>query len=232
MSEPADDYAGPGSDTWHDQLRKLAEPPTSERRRQAHRAGDALRRLMAALHGTSAPPAEVAAIADEVERLADRLAPYPSTSLYLMESDTAGPDPVAFFDHSAVLGQGNPLAPPISLWRDGDVMRGRATFGAPYEGPPDCVHGGFVAAAFDEVLGSSQALGGRPGMTARLIVDYRSPTPLHTELSFAAGVRAVEGRKTVMWGTLHAGERLCAEAEGLFVAVESGPWPSRPGAGT
>ena len=38
------------------------------------------------------------------------------------------------------------------------------TFGSAYEGPPGCVHGGFVAAAFDEVLGFVQSLGGQPGL--------------------------------------------------------------------
>ena len=93
-----------------------------------------------------------------------------------------GATPHAFFDHSPMLGRANPLAPPIQLWVEGDVLRGRATFGSAYEGPPGCVHGGYVAAAFDEVLGSTQSLAGRPGMTARLTVNYRSPTPLHTEL--------------------------------------------------
>jgi acyl-coenzyme A thioesterase PaaI-like protein len=84
------------------------------------------------------------------------------------------------------------------------------------------VHGGYVAAAFDEVLGSTQSLAGRPGMTGRLTVNYRSPTPLHTELLFAAQVVEVSGRKTFTHGTLHAGERLCAEGEGLFIAIDFG----------
>jgi acyl-coenzyme A thioesterase PaaI-like protein len=98
-------------------------------------------------------------------------------------------------------------------------MYGRVTFSSAYEGPPGCVHGGYVAAAFDEVLGSTQSLAGRPGMTANLSVDYRSPTPLHTELRFESWVTGVEGRKTYTHGTLHAGDRLCAEADGLFVAI-------------
>ena len=98
-------------------------------------------------------------------------------------------------------------------------MYGRVTFSSAYEGPPGCVHGGYVAAAFDEVLGSTQSLAGRPGMTANLSVDYRSPTPLHTELRFESWVTDVSGRKTFTHGTLHAGDRLCAEADGLFVAI-------------
>ena len=138
------------------------------------------------------------------------------------EATLAGREPFAFFDHSPMLGRANPLAPPISLWADGDVLRAEAHFGSAYEGPPGCVHGGYVAAAFDEVLGSAQSLAGRPGMTARLTINYRSPTPLHTELTFAGRVVGVEGPKTFTEGTLHAGDRLCAESDGLFVAIDFG----------
>ena len=64
------------------------------------------------------------------------------------------------------------------------TVEGRITFTAPYEGAPGCVHGGFIASAFDEVLGVAQSASGQPGMTANLTVDYRSPTPLLHELVF------------------------------------------------
>jgi acyl-coenzyme A thioesterase PaaI-like protein len=216
------EFAAPGSATWPDFLNEAATADPSPRRAEMHRMGDALRRIVHRLHGSPAPDDELAAAADELEQLADRLDAFPGGSLYegFSEAPLAGRDPHAFFDHSPMLGRANPLAPPIELWGDGDVMRGRATFGAAYEGPPGCVHGGYIAAAFDEVLGSAQSLAGRPGMTARLTVNYRSPTPLHTELSFEARVVEVDGRKTFTHGTLHAGDRLCAEGEGLFVAID------------
>jgi len=57
-------------------------------------------------------------------------------------------------------------------------------------------------------------------MTGRLTIHYRSPTPLRTELRFEGRVVEVSGRKTFTHGTLHADERLCAEAEGLFIAID------------
>ena len=223
---PADgdvpDLAGPGSASWPDFLREFATAEPSPRRLELHRTGEALRRIIHRLHGSPAPDGELAAVADDLERLAERLDAFPGGSLYegFSESPLAGRDPHAFFDHSPMLGRANPLAPPIELWADGDVMRARATFGTAYEGPPGCVHGGYVAAAFDEVLGSTQSLAGRPGMTARLTVNYRSPTPLHEELHFAGRVVEVSGRKTFTSGTVHAGDRLCAESEALFVAID------------
>jgi acyl-coenzyme A thioesterase PaaI-like protein len=214
---------GPGSPGWPEFLSDLAMAPASPRRAELHRTGAALRHILDRLHGSPAPASELAAVADELERLAERLDAFPGGSLYegFAESTLAGTDPHAFFDHSPMLGRANPLAPPIQLWQEADRMCGRVTFSSAYEGPPGCVHGGYVAAAFDEVLGSTQSLAGRPGMTARLSVDYRSPTPLHTELRFESWVTEVSGRKTYTHGTLHAGDRLCAESDGLFVAVPS-----------
>jgi acyl-coenzyme A thioesterase PaaI-like protein len=111
------------------------------------------------------------------------------------------------------------LAPPIELQQVDDHLEGWATFGPAYEGPPGCVHGGYVAAAFDEVLGATQSLSGSPGMTGRLTVSYRSPTPLHERLHFVGRLVNVEGRKILTEGQLHAGDRLCAEAEGLFISM-------------
>ena len=61
---------------------------------------------------------------------------------------------------------------------------------------------------------------GNPGFTGRLTIHYRTPTPLQTELTLRGRIERTEGRKTICTGTIHAGDRLCAEAEGLFVAVD------------
>ena len=207
---------------WVRHMRALAAQPPEGRRAQMHRTGEALRRIVHRLHGSDAPAEALAEVADELERLATRLDAFPSGSAYegFSEATLAGRDPAAFFDHSPMLGAANPLAPPLRLWEEEGEMRGVARFGPAYEGPPGCVHGGYIAAAFDELLGSAQSLGGRPGMTGRLVVHYRSPTPLNTELRFAGRVVSVEGRKTLTSGELYAGDRLCAESEGLFVAID------------
>jgi acyl-coenzyme A thioesterase PaaI-like protein len=126
-----------------------------------------------------------------------------------------------FIDHSPLVGPLNPLAPPIEMTADGTTVTGIVTFGDAYEGPPGCVHGGFIAASFDEILGFSQGLTGKPGMTARLVVNYRSPTPLHEPLLFTGDIDHVEGRKIFVRGELRvqADGRLCAEAEGLFLSM-------------
>jgi acyl-coenzyme A thioesterase PaaI-like protein len=130
----------------------------------------------------------------------------------------------SFLDFSPFIGRLNPLAPPIEMGSTGEgaeaVVTGSVSYGSAYEGPPGCVHGGFIAAGFDEVLGFAQSMSGNPGMTARLTVQYRSPTPLHRPLRFEGRIDHIEGRKIHTRATLHHGDTLCAEAEALFVSMK------------
>ncbi len=134
-------------------------------------------------------------------------------------------DPQAFFPTSPMTGLVNPLAPPARIWvepaHDGGhpVVRGEATFGDAYEGPPTCVHGGVLAALFDEVLGAANMVAGNPGMTGMLTVRYRRPTPLRVPLRVEARCRGREGRKIHTWAGVFHGEELTAEADGLFIEV-------------
>ncbi|HET9443107.1 MAG TPA: PaaI family thioesterase, partial [Acidimicrobiales bacterium] len=124
------------------------------------------------------------------------------------------------FDSSPLIGRTNPLAPPMELQVVEGRVVGQARFGSAYEGPPGAVHGGFVAAAFDEVLGMAQSMSGKPGMTGTLTVRYRRPTPLHTDLRFEAELVRTEGRKIFTTGRVHAGDEMTAEAEAVFISVD------------
>ncbi len=142
-----------------------------------------------------------------------------------------------FRDYGPFTGRFSPMAPPIDLVQHDDHVEGTVVYGRAYEGPPRFVHGGFVAAGFDEVLGFAQALGPQPGMTGRLTVAYRSPTPLGEPVRYRARVERHDGRKTVVLATLRvvADDRLCAEAKGLFIAMHpqrrQGLWPEEAGEG-
>lgn len=126
----------------------------------------------------------------------------------------------SFPSFSPFIGHMNPLAPPMTIeWGD-DYVIGRATYGLAFEGPPGCLHGGFIAAGFDEILGLSQGLSGQVGMTGRLTISYRSPTPLFREITYRAHFVRKEGRKVFVEATLKAGDTLCAEAEGLFISMK------------
>jgi acyl-coenzyme A thioesterase PaaI-like protein len=193
---------------------------------EARRLAAEIRRIIERLASVQAPEEVLAQAADGARSFADVLDTLPTTgwSTEGFSEAANAPSPASFFDRSPFIGMANPLAAPISLSvvEEGEVreVEGRAVFGAAYEGPPGCLHGGFVAAAFDEVLGFAQTLSGRPGMTGTLTVIYRNPTPLYTELRFRAGVDRVEGRKIFAWGKCYAGDMLTAEAEGIFISIE------------
>lgn len=207
---------------WFDRMAEIAAGDVIPRRQELRRAAVAVRRVVHGLANSSADEATLTDLADRLEAVAEvfehaGIRPYEGFA----ESSNAG-DPQGFFDHSPMLGVANPLAPPITLRLvDEATAEGTATFGPAYEGPPGCVHGGFVAAAFDEVLGAAQSLSGSPGMTGQLTVTYRSPTPLNEELRITGRFDRIEGRKVFASGTLHAGDRLCAESTAVFISVDS-----------
>lgn len=122
-----------------------------------------------------------------------------------------------YLPRSPMVGDANPLAVPIELeLRDGRAF-GTVTFPTAYQGPPGCVHGGVIAASFDELFGAATIAAGVPAMTGTLTIRYRAPTPLHVPLSFEAWVDQVDGRRALVRGTLHGPAGLTCDAEGLMI---------------
>ncbi len=119
-------------------------------------------------------------------------------------------------------GWSNPIAPPVHGWIDGERAYATCQVGWAYEGPPGSVHGGMVAAIFDQFLGMAQILGGQPGMTGYLHVNYHNRTPLNTELKLEGDLVEVAGRKTIMRGEMFANGELSASCECLFVQPRGG----------
>lgn len=195
-------------------------PPT-EREATQRRAAAGMRRAIDRLVATSAPLEVLAEVADRMEEVADLLDDFPRGRRYVgfAESANSG-DAGGHFDFSPILGVAQPIAPPLETEVHDGLVVGRVAFGAAYEGPPGCVHGGLIAASFDELLGMAQSLGGQPGMTGTLTVRYRRPTPLHTPLRFEAQLDRVEGRKIFTSGRCLNGDVVTAEAEAIFVSVD------------
>lgn len=207
------------TDAWDETATHELTPHHLEMRRLA----DAARLVIERLVSSGAPDEALAAAADALEAVAAELDEHPHGSIYegFAEAANSGGSPGnAFFDHSPLIGKANPLAPPIEVAIEGDRVIGTATFGTPYEGPPGCVHGGFVAASFDEILGAAQSMSGLPAMTGTLTIRYHKPTPLHRELRFEGELVKVEGRKVFAAGRVFAGDTMTAEAEGIFVTID------------
>lgn len=204
-------------------LRAASHGELSSRRQQLKDLADATRDLIDRLVATDAPIDVIEAATTEVRAAAERFAGYHQGTLYgFSEMANAGGQQDPLYDHSPLIGIANPLAPPMTIQEVDGMVVATATFGQAYEGPPGCVHGGYVAAAFDEVLGATQALSGAPGMTGTLTIRYESPTPLHTELRYEGRLTGVERRKIFAEGACYAGDRLTATAKGIFISMQPG----------
>lgn len=178
--------------------------------------------LSALLDVDAVPDGTVEAITADIDALAERLAPLPSL-LARGGLASCGGHQGALLERSGISGRSNPLAAPVQwLMGDDGITRGWATYSAAYEGPAGSLHGGFVAAAFDDLLGSAQTASGRAGYTGTLTVKMLRPTPLRRRIEYAAGVERVEGRKIWVWGTAECDGIRLAEAEILFIAPREG----------
>ena len=213
MTDPHQDFTGFAA-----RMRNVEPTP---QRQQARRLASAMRDVIERLVATRAPTDVLEEAAEQLEAIVRSLDAFPRGRDFegFKESANSG-DPHSHFDHSPLIGLANPLAPPLQLESVEGRVAGTAIFGSAYEGPPGCVHGGYIAAAFDEVLGMAQSLGGHPGMTGTLTVRYRKPTPLHVELRFDAGLDRVEGRKIFTSGRLLHDGAVTAEAEAIFISVD------------
>ena len=112
------------------------------------------------------------------------------------------------------------MSPGAETKEEGPRLVGRVTLNRAYAGPPHGVHGGIVAALFDEMLGGAQGLAPPPGVTALLEVRYRQLTPVDTPLVFEAWIEDERGRRIVARATCHAGDTLTADAKGTFIRVD------------
>lgn len=134
--------------------------------------------------------------------------------------DGTGGAPSNAFPDCVVSGHANPMGIDARLWREGDEAVCQVTLGAAFEGAPGRAHGGVVAALIDETMGLVLSIAATPAFTGRLTVTYRAPTPLGEPLEVRARLAGREGRKITIRAELRSGDRLLAQGEGLFIAVE------------
>lgn len=120
--------------------------------------------------------------------------------------------------------RGNLTLPPYEVdSADATGVHARIVFRDFHLGGNAAAHGGHIALGFDDLLGMAAALhAGDVTRTASLTVDYRAITPLNRWLALHAWTERQEGRKVFVRATLHDGERLCAEAHGLFIVLKPG----------
>ncbi len=187
---------------------------------EKRRAGTALRRIIDGVIMKHPEAAEMSTLAERLEAIAaslETLPEKPTRTSFGHRMNSA--DVRDFLEFSPLTGHSNPIAPPLEIWVEDGRARGRVNFGRGFEGAPGVVHGGHIAAIFDELLGFVQGFSKKPGMTGTLTITYRAPAPLLTELTLEGIYEGTEGRKIRTSGKLFAGDTLLAEATGLFITL-------------
>jgi acyl-coenzyme A thioesterase PaaI-like protein len=174
---------------------------------------DALRELQDQMPGSSPPEQVARRIAGMISALTQELGEYPVDERGQVAGHLVG-----------IPGRGQCMAPVVEIAEFSDThARGHVYFGRFYLGGNGAVHGGAIPLAFDELMGRLANTGGRPpSRTAYLHVNYRSITPIETRLAIEARFEAEEGRKRILAGVIRDGDTICADAEGLFVALRPG----------
>jgi len=199
-------------------------PPFNDEWEAKRRVAVAIRELTEVLVTSSPSTDKMHAIADALESTAQEFSG--TARIYGRRDWSANGEHGSYGQISHELnpmaGFSNPIAPPMNSWIEGETAHATCECGWAYEGPPGSVHGGFVAAIFDQFLGMAQLLGDQPGMTAYLHVNYHHRTPLNTQLKLEGRYDRVEGRKNYIRGEMFADGVLTASAEGLFVQPRGG----------
>lgn len=212
--------SAPDGTTRHPVLYVLEGDELSGEVAATRRATTALRRLIAATVNNAAPAEELIAAAEALEALADRLEPHARASRYDGTPGVRiGGDNTPILESHPMMGPSNALAPPMGLSLDATGARATVTYSHQYEGPPGRVHGGFIAAAFDQVVGAAAALSGKVFFTGTLTVRYLSPTPLHVPVLYEGTLDGVEDRRIHASARLLVDGEVTAEAEGVMVTV-------------
>jgi acyl-coenzyme A thioesterase PaaI-like protein len=185
------------------------------------RASEAARRIAHNLVITYADPARLDRVAALLEEAADLLAEAPTwTVAEAFAEGRLGQSPQQYADRQSIIGRANPFAPPLRLSRQGDRVVGHVTFDHAHGGAPGWVHGGIVAAVFDQAMGYVLITEGVPCVTASIEVRYEKPTRLHVPLTVTAWEVGERAHHTLVEAELRDGEQVVARATGDFVRLD------------
>lgn len=191
-----------------------------EELREATELALATRRLMLAAATTAVSAADMRAAGAEMDRLARRLSSVSRGRALRGPLEGPAATRAAGPETSWPIFATNPQAFPLEVHFEDDSAWATTTADALYEGPPGCVHGGFVAHLLDSILGVLVQAQGVRAMTATLELRYLAPTPIEAPLILGSRIVERSGRRVHVEGWIEHQDRRTVEADGLFVDVD------------
>jgi acyl-coenzyme A thioesterase PaaI-like protein len=115
----------------------------------------------------------------------------------LRDAPAAGTRMIRHGPMCLVCGTGHPTGLRARLFAgDGISTYAEVDVTEVHEGQPGRMHGGLLAAAFDEMMGAVNWLVGPPTLTGRLDIVFRAPVPVGSLLFFRAWSAGTDRRKS------------------------------------
>ena len=192
-------------------------------------AAAGVRELAHALSAHDADEAALARVAEAVAAATRELEAAPRRErilpkfgeLVVLSPEARGRHPM---DDRGVAGSANPMAVEFVPRQLAEEAIVDVVFGPAFEGAPGRVHGGMVAAVFDDLMGYALAHVKQPGFTGRICVEFRAPVPTETLVEFRARVRGQEGRKLYVDGDARLDDKVLATADATMILVAPDHW--------
>jgi acyl-coenzyme A thioesterase PaaI-like protein len=191
-------------------------------------AGAAIRNLGHALVGHHASPELLSRIVSmvnehvgELDLFGVRVRPGEDMSNTEEWEETPDGSIMTSYPDRPISGAASPWGVDLVITRNGDGVIGRTTFRSAHEGAPGRVHGGVLAATFDDLFGFLNQLLEKRAFTGEITVRYEGPTPLNRPVELRARLVGLEGRKQFFEAEAFDGEKRFARSTATFIAVDS-----------
>lgn len=210
---------------WHLSDISIGEPPeATPEYLLRRRIGTALKDITERMVRTDMPESVLEEIAGQLEAVSARCGEYKSRSqmrIYerLFARTATRQDVLDILDYEIFTGLSTPISPPMKLWLDGDLVRGRVNLGLTFQGPPGRVHGGVIAAMLDVLMAKTQDISKTMGVTGTLNIRYIKGTPINTDIDMEARILRTDGRKLFCEGRFFVNGEQTVHAEGVWIAM-------------
>jgi len=135
----------------------------------------------------------------------------PGDGFYFDKNDPGGAIPYA-----PITGPLSPFSAEGELGIVEGTVSGELLFSPVHAGPMGLVHGGMLAAAFDEVMALATLAAGLVGYTRQMKVDYLLPVKLDGPVRFEAIVTVAEGRDIEVRSNAQQADQTVARAHARF----------------
>lgn len=204
---------------------RIGEPPEpTEEFVVRRRIGAALKQITDRMVRAEASLPDLEAIARGLEDVAEKTAGFSRRSqagIYekFFSRTASRQDVLDILDYEIFTGLSTPISPPMTLWLEDGVVRGKANLGLPFQGPPGRVHGGVLAAMLDVLMAKTQDLSGTMGVTGTLNIRFIRATPLKSDIDMEARILRVDGRKLYCEGRFFVKGEQTVHADGIWIAM-------------